>query len=231
MCDCISQPALPLSEFPLLSRASFESAATWTFEAARASRAPLVEDGGILHVNFVKSPASYRWLAKHRKPIKHLKVVFSEGKTKEHVHVALAQFKDLLKWCPVGILEVVISQGAADQMMRGPARGRVGRPLDLSFLHQASPDDHPLRVVLDVAHVPYNRKSLRVLLPDHRVIESLCITCAGKLSLVGDCAIKKMVTVVPVGTPANRAAILWGKEGRAPVVECAKFHDNMMVIV
>jgi hypothetical protein len=216
----------------LLIRASFESAATWTFEAARASRAPLVEDGSILHVNFVKSPASYRWLVKHRKPIKHLKVVFSEGRTKEHVHVALAQFKDLLKRCPiVGILEVVISQGAAAQMMRGPVgvRGTVGRPLNLSFLHQASPDHHPLCVVLDVAHVPYNRKSLRVLLPDHRVIESLRITCAGKLTLVGDCVIKKMVAVAPVGTPVDRAAILWGKEGRSPVVEWSEFRGNMMV--
>lgn len=185
-----------------------------------------MEDGSILHVNFVKSPASYRWLVKHRKPIKHLKVVFSEGRTREHVHVALAQFKDLLKRCPVGILEVVIQQGAVAQMMRGPVGGR---PLDLSFLHQASPDDHSLRVVLDVAHVPYNRKSLRVLLPDHRVIESLRITCAGKLTLVGDCVIKKMVAVVPVGTPANRAALSWD-EKRARI-ECAEFHDNMMVIV
>ena len=216
----------------MLSRASFESVATWTFEAARASRAPLVEDGGILYVNFVKSPASYRWLVKHRKPIKHLKVVFSEGRTKEHVHVALAQFKDLLKRCPIlCILEVVVHQGAVAQMMRGPVGvgGAVGRPLDLSSLHQASPDDHSLRVVLDVAHVPYNRKSLRVLLPDHhRVIESLRIICAGKLTLVGDCVIKTMEAVAPVGTPVDRAAIFWDKE-RAPVVEWSEFRGNMMV--
>jgi len=176
-----------------------------------------------LLVNFVTSPASYRWLVKHRKPIRHLKVVFSEGRTKEHVHVALAQFKDLLKRCPVCILEVVIQQGAAAQMALGPKGTMVGRPLDLSLLHQAE----PLRVTLDIAHVPHNRKTLRVLLPD-QVIESLRITCSGKVTLVGDCVIKTMEAIAPVGTPANRAAI-FGDRKRAPVVEWSEFHGKMMV--
>jgi hypothetical protein len=38
-----------------------------------------------------------------------------------------------------------------------------------------------------------------------------------------------MVAVAPVGTPVDRAAILWGKEGRSPVVEWSEFRGNMMV--
>ncbi len=179
-----------------------------------------------MHANFVKSPTSYRWLAKHRKPIKHLKVVFSEGRTNKHVHIALAQLKDLLKWCPVGVLEVVIQQGASAQMARSP----VGDgPLDLSFLHKAAgPENHPVRVLLDIAHVPYNKKSMRVLLPESRVIGFLRINCSGKVTLVGDCLIKHVEAVAPLGTPNNRAAVYWDEKS-APVIEWSEFRGKMMV--